>query len=80
METIARPEVSFPNLKKLNVRGCPNLNKLPISFDNLAKKGGAKIEIKGEWAWWKNIKWPVNNKNFNEYVNFTGWKPPNKKM
>ncbi|XP_058068287.1 putative disease resistance protein At4g19050 [Magnolia sinica] len=44
----------LPMLKKLKIRGCPMLEKLPFNNTN---DSTAEVEIQGELKWWESIKW-----------------------
>ncbi|XP_058068279.1 putative disease resistance protein At4g19050 [Magnolia sinica] len=44
----------LPMLKKLKIRGCPLLEKLPLDNTNAS---ATEVEIQGELKWWENIKW-----------------------
>ncbi|KAF9602433.1 hypothetical protein IFM89_027562 [Coptis chinensis] len=70
MEECGWAHLYFPKLKKLSVIRCPNLHKLPISFDGVAESH-AKIEIKGELEWWNNLSWGKDEKFVTKHVNFT---------
>ncbi|XP_058071067.1 putative disease resistance protein At4g19050 [Magnolia sinica] len=51
----------LPALKKLKVRGCSMLKKLPLRAGDMAaastSSGGGRVEVEGESEWWDRLKW-----------------------
>ncbi|RVW76756.1 putative disease resistance protein [Vitis vinifera] len=54
LRSISRRALSFPSLKTLYVRECPNLRKLP--FDSNSARNSLKI-IEGKLEWWQGLRW-----------------------
>ncbi|PIA36343.1 hypothetical protein AQUCO_03400321v1 [Aquilegia coerulea] len=67
--------VQLVSLKKLKVRGCPKLRKLPlhqISNINQSTFGGGVV-VTGESEWWERLEWEDNN--VKQHVCFNSSKP-----
>ncbi|XP_058072718.1 putative disease resistance protein At4g19050 [Magnolia sinica] len=51
----------LPALKKLKVRGCWMLKKLPLRAGDMTaastSSGGGRVEAEGESEWWDRLKW-----------------------
>ncbi|XP_058072137.1 probable disease resistance protein At4g27220 [Magnolia sinica] len=60
----------LPMLKKLKIRGCPMLEKLPLCDTNAS---AAEVEIQGEQKWWESLKWEGSIKPRN--IRFKEWRP-----
>ncbi|KAK3219613.1 hypothetical protein Dsin_013583 [Dipteronia sinensis] len=43
-----------PQLKKIDVMKCPNLQKLPLDSNSTE---GRKLVIRGQEDWWKELQW-----------------------
>ncbi|KAL6334991.1 hypothetical protein AAG906_023796 [Vitis piasezkii] len=54
LRSISRRALSFPSLKSLCVRECPNLRKLPL--DSNSARNSLKT-IRGESEWWQGLQW-----------------------
>ncbi|XP_058068275.1 probable disease resistance protein At4g27220 [Magnolia sinica] len=63
----------LPMLKKLKIRGCPLLEKLPLHNTNAS---AAEVKIEGELKWWESIKWEGSVKPHN--IRFKEWCPSTK--
>ncbi|KAJ0102886.1 hypothetical protein Patl1_03748 [Pistacia atlantica] len=66
LHRINQTALLFPNLKEIEVIGCPQLKRLPLESE-CAKKGG--IVIKGERQWWDGLQWedPTIRASFEPY-------------
>ncbi|PIA36417.1 hypothetical protein AQUCO_03400359v1 [Aquilegia coerulea] len=67
--------VQLVSLKKLKVRGCPKLRKLPlhqISNINQSNFGGAVV-VTGEPEWWELLQWEASN--IKQHVCFNSSEP-----
>ncbi|XP_058103428.1 putative disease resistance protein At4g19050 [Magnolia sinica] len=64
-------------LKKLKVRGCGMLKKLPLRASNKAaastSTGGGRVEVEGEWEWWDHLKW--EDERIQHLINFKDPRP-----
>ncbi|WJZ94523.1 hypothetical protein VitviT2T_013370 [Vitis vinifera] len=54
LRSISRRALSFPSLRYLQVRECPNLRKLPL--DSNSARNSLK-SIRGESKWWQGLQW-----------------------
>ncbi|KAJ4718287.1 NBS-LRR type disease resistance protein [Melia azedarach] len=54
LKSIYRDALPFPHMEKIIIRGCPNLNELPLDSDS---SKGHKFDINGEEHWWKELHW-----------------------
>ncbi|XP_058071223.1 probable disease resistance protein At5g45510 [Magnolia sinica] len=64
-------------LKKLQVRGCGMLKKLPLRASDMAaastSTGGGRVEVEGESEWWDHLKW--EDKRIQHIINFKDPRP-----
>ncbi|KDO38318.1 hypothetical protein CISIN_1g046682mg [Citrus sinensis] len=44
----------LPKLKKIQVRGCPQLKKLPVNSSSVKER---RVVIEGEKEWWEELQW-----------------------
>ncbi|XP_022734638.1 probable disease resistance protein At5g63020 [Durio zibethinus] len=54
LKGIYRNALPFPCMKKINVRNCPKLRRLPLN-SNSARAN--KVSIEGKEKWWKELQW-----------------------
>lgn len=71
LKRIYRWALPFHSLKKILVRNCPNLRKLPLNSSS-ATNNNLK-EIEGESSWWEQLEWEDDNleRTFTPY--FKAW-------
>ncbi|XP_058073123.1 uncharacterized protein LOC131221840 [Magnolia sinica] len=64
----------LPALKKLTVRGCRKLKDLPLrAGPNNAIRGGGGVQVRGEMAWWENLRW--EDESTKHDIHFIEWRP-----
>ncbi|GAV75442.1 NB-ARC domain-containing protein [Cephalotus follicularis] len=56
LESIYPSSLSFPCLREMWVKGCPNLKKLPLN-SNTATGNDSQFKIVGLEDWWKKLYW-----------------------
>lgn len=63
LKSIYCDPLPFPQLKKIEVTGCPKMKKLPLDS---SRAMGHKIVVKGNIDWWIDLQWEdrVTQKSF----------------